>query len=55
MPEEKKPHRLFAISGEGEKKTWKEVGIGWVNSDGSINVQVHLFPGLHLQLRPSKD
>lgn len=54
MPD-KKPYKVFVIQQNGDKKFWKEVGVGWLNSDNSINLDLYMFPGLNLQLRPPKD
>jgi len=51
-------HKLFAIlprGGEDTKDFWVEVGAGWTNSDGSINIRQELIPrdtNATLQLRP---
>lgn len=33
------------------KRYWREVGVGFENSDGSINVKLYMFPGADFQLR----
>lgn len=40
---------------EGQKDYWNPVGIGFdPNQDGSINLRLHMFPGLQLQIRENK-
>lgn len=36
---------------EGEKEYWNRCGVAWVNKDGSINLQLDLFPVTKFQLR----
>lgn len=56
MPEKKAPWKIFAIEDNGgEKKYWREVGVGFENEDGSYNLKLYMSPGLQLQLRPPKE
>ena len=42
--------------GDGERDFWQRVGSGWVNQDGSINVQLNALPvNARLQLREPRD
>ena len=38
-----------------DKSYWHKCGTGWVNKDGSVNIKLHLFPGVQLQLRDPKE
>lgn len=33
------------------KRFWRQVGVAFENRDGSLNVQLHMFPDLDLQIR----
>ena len=50
-------HSLYHVEdrGEGEKSFWSEIGVGWVNKDGSINLRTKtgalLLPDHSYQLR----
>jgi hypothetical protein len=35
---------VYVISERGGKNYWNRIGIGFVNSDGSINVKLESFP-----------
>ena len=39
------------VKGPGRKNSWRRFGAGFVNSDGSLNIVIDLFPGQHFQLR----
>lgn len=40
---------------EDDKKTyWRNVGVAFVNKDGSLNVKLYMLPGLKLQIRDQK-
>lgn len=59
----KPTHRVLAILPRGDKKPfWQQIGAGWTNSDGSINIKLSLYPAdpsVTLQIRradePAKD
>jgi len=62
MTDKKRPtHKVFAIlprGGENDKNFWVEIGAGWENADGSINIQQELMPrdpSVTLQIRPVKE
>ena len=42
----KKPtHRLYIVTGEGEKAIWRPIGAGWSHSDGKgMNLNVDALP-----------
>ena len=43
-------------NGDERKTAWKEVGVGFApNRDGSINLKLHLFPGVQFQLRKEEE
>lgn len=55
MPDEKQPLSVYAIeTTASDKKYWREVGIAFRNSDGSINVKLYMLPLLQLQIRERK-
>lgn len=39
------------VKGPGRKNSWRRFGAGFVNTDGSMNLIIDLFPGQHFQLR----
>lgn len=39
------------VKGNGRKNSWRKFGAGFINSDGSLNIIIDLFPGQHFQLR----
>lgn len=39
------------VQGPGRKRSWRRFGAGFINSDGSINIIIDLFPNAHFQLR----
>jgi hypothetical protein len=39
------------VKGNGRKNSWRKFGAGFINSDGSLNIVIDLFPGQHFQLR----
>lgn len=39
------------VKGPGRKNSWRRFGAGFINSDGSMNLVIDLFPGQHFQLR----
>lgn len=39
------------VKGNGRKNSWRKFGAGFVNTDGSLNIIIDLFPGQHFQLR----
>lgn len=39
------------VKGNGRQNSWRRFGAGFVNSDGSLNIIIDLFPGQHFQLR----
>ena len=39
------------VKGPGRQNSWRRFGAGFINSDGSLNVVIDLFPGQHFQLR----
>ncbi len=56
----KPTHRLLQIEdrGEGKKAYWREVGVGFSNSDGSLNLVFAVIPmiGKHtIQVRPIEE
>lgn len=45
---------VYIIDEQGENTYWREVGVAFENKDGSINVKLHWFPNLQLQIRDRK-
>jgi hypothetical protein len=39
-------HKIFSIRnrGEGKKASWTEIGIGFTNKDGSLNLTFNCIP-----------
>ena len=39
-------HKVYWIRdrGEGRKASWTEIGVGFVNRDGSVNLALNLVP-----------
>lgn len=37
--------------GEGRDAFWNRVGSGFQNADGSLSIELHLIPGVWLQIR----
>ncbi len=53
----KPTHRILQVEdrGEGKKPYWREVGVGFTNSDSSLNLVFAVIPmiGVHtIQVRP---
>jgi len=48
------PKILYLLVETNEKTYWNRAGVGFVNSDDSINVKMDLFPGLTFNLRDPK-
>ena len=52
-------HQVYSIRERKERKSvWTEVGIGWLNSDGSLNLVLNLVPldgKLHVRVITAKD
>jgi hypothetical protein len=47
---------IFVIEeGTGDKKYWRNVGVAFVNNDGSINLKLYMFPNLSLQVRDRQE
>ncbi len=46
---------VFAIQEVSDKKYWRQIGVGFVNGDNSINLKLNMFPELQLQLRDRKE
>lgn len=55
----KPTHRIFQVEErEGKKAFWREVGVGWENADGSVNLKFAVTPHFDqhtVQLRPYDD
>jgi hypothetical protein len=45
---------VFVIRKVGSKTFWNKAGRAFVNSDGSVNVQLDLLPNVDLQIRDRK-
>jgi hypothetical protein len=45
---------VFVIRKVGSKTFWNRAGRAFVNSDGSVNVQLDLLPNVDLQIRDPK-
>lgn len=55
---DKRPsHRIYQIEdrGEGRKAFWREVGVAWENSDGSLNLKFAVLPLGDVQVRRYED
>jgi hypothetical protein len=38
-------HRVYAVTGKGEKKTWYEIGAAWPHADGEgFSLKLNLVP-----------
>lgn len=52
----KPTHRIYQVEErEGKKSFWREVGVGWSNNDGSVNLKFAVTPHFEahtVQLRP---
>jgi len=48
------PKTLYLLVEAAGRTYWNRAGVGFVNSDGSINVKLDLFPGLTFNLRDPK-
>jgi hypothetical protein len=46
---------VFVIEVAKGKSYWHNVGVGFVNKDGSLSLKLHLFPQLYLQVRDRKE
>jgi hypothetical protein len=46
---------VFVIRKVGSKTYWNRAGRAFVNSDGSVNVQLDLLPSVDLQIRDRKN
>jgi hypothetical protein len=46
---------VFVIRKVGSKTFWNRAGRAFVNSDGSVNVQLDLLPNVDLQIRDRKN
>jgi hypothetical protein len=46
---------VLVIEEDGDKTYWRNVGVAFVNKDGSLNVKLYMFPGLKLQIRERKE
>ena len=46
---------VFVIRKVGSKTFWNRAGRAFVNSDGSVNVQLDLLPNVDLQIRERKN
>jgi hypothetical protein len=55
--ERKLPVKDVFIIEEGAdgKKYWHVAGVAFVNGDGSINLKLHLFPNVQMQIRDRKE
>lgn len=55
----KPSHRIFQVEDRGKdaKAFWREVGVGWANSDGSVNMKFAVTPHFEhtVQIRPYED
>ena len=51
--------KLFDIlaieEGSNDKTYWRNIGVGFQNKDGSVNLKLYMFPGLQLQLRERQE
>ena len=56
MPDEKREVKEVFVIEEGadSKKYWHRCGVAFVNSDGSLNLKLDLFPALQLNVRDKK-
>jgi hypothetical protein len=48
------PKILYLLVEAGGKTYWNRAGVGFVNSDNSINLKLDMFPGLTFNLRDPK-
>jgi hypothetical protein len=56
MPEKKEAWKIFGIEDNGgDRKFWRELGVAFLNKDGSFNLKLYFSPGLALQLRPPQE
>lgn len=46
---------LVIEEGSDEKRYWRNVGVGFENKDGSVNLKLYMFPGLSLQMREREE
>ncbi len=46
---------VFVINESNGKKFWNRCGQAYVNSDGSVNVRLDMFPNIQLQIRDRKE
>lgn len=45
-------HDVFVVQeGKDGQNYWKEVGVAFENSDGSLSVRLHVLPGTTMQVR----
>jgi hypothetical protein len=51
-----KPLKVYAIEeSPSSRKYWREVGVAFKCSDGSLNVKIYMFPLLKLNIREQTD
>ena len=56
MSQTAKRFDVYAIEEtKDQKKYWHQVGVGFENKDGSINLRFYMLPGTQLQLRAAQD
>lgn len=56
MQPQKKIFDVFTIEeGKNQKNYWHNIGVAFSNQDGSINLKLHMFPDLQLQIRERKE
>lgn len=58
MSTKKPTHYAYAVSGEGERKTWTRIGAAWANKDGEgYNLLLDALPtnGRVVLRVPAKD
>lgn len=42
---------VFVIDNEGDREYWRQVGVAFVNKDGSLNLKLYMMPTLKMQIR----
>jgi hypothetical protein len=46
-----KPKIVYVIRENDDKKYWHRCGIAWVNRDGSLKLELDLFPNVAFNIR----
>lgn len=42
---------VFVIEHDGDRDFWRQVGVAFVNKDGSLSLKLYMMPQLRMQIR----